>query len=212
MNYSKIDLKFILALGLLIACVFLVIKLDRVQNEKSELIRINGRQYELLSRKTDTTFVVKDTTIYRDGETIYIENEVEVPVLIPADVDTMDILKDYFVKRYYTDTLTVEDYGSVVIKDTLFQNKILTRQFDASFNQKIITETIVVKTLPKPHLYFGGGVGLDKQNLLNNAHIGLLLRTKSNKIYGIEGGVANFGIDNQVIPFVNLKLYSKIGK
>lgn len=212
MNYSKIDLKFIIVLVLLIACVFLVIKLDTINNEKNDLIRVNGKQYELLSRKVDTVFVKKDTIIYRDGRTIYIDKEVRVPVYIPAEVDTMEILQDYFTKRYYVDTLSVEDYGRIIVKDTLFQNRILTRQYDASFNQKVITETMIVKTLPKPHLYIGGGIGVDKVNLLNNAHVGLLLRTKSNKIYGIEGGIASFGFDDRVIPFINLKMYSKIGK
>ena len=212
MNYSKFDFKFVIILVLAVLLAILMFKLDTFEHENSELIKVNGKQYQLLSRKVDTLIVTKDTTIYKDGRTIYIDREIKVPVYIPAEVDTMEILQDYFTKRYYVDTLSVEDYGQVIVKDTLFQNRILTRQYDASFNQKIITETIIVKTLPKPHLYYGGGIGIDKQNIINNIHTGLLLRTKSNSIYGVEGGIANYGLDNSIIPFVNFKMYRKIGK
>lgn len=211
---SLLNFKNILIVILIIFLGILFFDWYNTKNEVGELIRINGKQYEVLSRQIDTVVVTKDTTIFRRGKDIVIENEVQVPVYIPAEVDTMDLLRDYFTKRFYVDTLEIKDFGSVVIKDTLFQNKILTREFNASLQTKIINDVTIVKQLPKPHLYFGGGVGIDKENILNNAHIGIMLRTKGNKIYGIESGLSNSGALSEIktTPFINFKMYRKIGK
>ena len=211
---SLLKFKNILIGVLILVLLFLFYKWNTSNNELNEIIKINGKKYEVLSRQIDTVVVKKDTTIFRSGRDIVIEKEIQVPVYIPADVDTMDILRDYFTKRLYVDTLEIKDFGSVVIKDTLFQNKILTREFNASLQTKIINDVTIVKALPKPHVYFGGGVGVDKENILNNVHIGILLRKKGNKIYGVESGLSNSGVlsDFNTTPFVNFKIYRKIGK
>lgn len=212
MNLS--NYKNILIGVLVIILLFLFSRWNKSNNELNEIIKINGKQYEVVSQKIDTIIVRKDTTIFRRGSDIIIQKEVQVPVYIPSDVDTMELLRDYFTKRFYVDTLEIKDFGSVVIKDTLFQNTILTREFIASMQTKIINDVIIAKQLSKPHLYFGGGVGIDKENILNNAHIGVLLRTKSNKIYGIEGGFMNSEVLSEfnTTPFINFKVYRKIGK
>lgn len=82
--------------------------------------------------------VVTQTEIKYD--TIRVENEVEVikwkwkiktdtiEKIIPQDVDTLDILKDYYTKYFYIDTINIDTVGYIVINDTIQKNSILNRK------------------------------------------------------------------------------------
>src|SRR6056300_104129 len=48
---------------------------------------------------------------------------------IPRDIDTVAILKDYYARYFYTDTLTLDTLGYVVLNDTITKNSILNRSF-----------------------------------------------------------------------------------
>jgi len=124
-----------------------------------ELIRVNGKLYELLSHTVDTVFVETVKTEYRRGKDIQVI--VEVPTYIPADVDTLSILKDYYSKRIYSDTLRIDSLGYVAIRDTISQNRIVGRFFDARITERRITETTIVKELPKIEFYMGVAVRSD---------------------------------------------------
>ena len=44
-----------------------------------------------------------------------------------APIDTLSILKNYYAKYFYSDTLKVDSFGYAVINDTVTQNMILER-------------------------------------------------------------------------------------
>jgi hypothetical protein len=125
------------------------------QNETKdrELILVNGKLYEVLSHQVDTVTVEIIKSEYRRGRDI--EVIVEVPTYIPVDVDTASILKDYYSKRIYSDTLRIDSLGYVAIRDTISENRILGRFFDARINERTIRETTIVKELPKVEFYMG---------------------------------------------------------
>lgn len=176
-----------------------------------QYIKIGGKEYELLSKKRDTVY--KDTTIYKEtyvpkpypvkGDTEYVE--------IPKNVDTTAILKDYFAKIQYRDTINYETFGNIIINDVISQNRIQSRT--PIFNLKLptITETLIVKELPKNQIYFGGGLGIDKVNFLNQAKAGLLWKTKQDKILGLHLGTSfNGPVENPTVPFIEGSIYWKI--
>lgn len=122
-------------------------------NTDKELVRVNGKLYELVNREVKVKIVEKIVTEYRNGKTIYVNIPVEV--LVPVEVDTLNILQDYYTTRIYFDTLKVEDLGYVTVVDTISQNKILGRTLQANLLQRTITETITVKELPKLEVWIG---------------------------------------------------------
>ena len=59
---------------------------------------------------------------------------------IPTDIDTLSILKDYYSKYFYTDTLDLDSLGNIVINDTISKNQIIFREINP--NIYIPTTTI----------------------------------------------------------------------
>src|SRR6056300_473502 len=44
------------------------------------------------------------------------------------DIDTLSVLKDYYAKYFYTDTLDLDSLGNIIINDTISQNSIIFRE------------------------------------------------------------------------------------
>jgi len=106
--------------------------------------------------KIDT--LIKDTTIikYKKGKDIPF---VVLDTLVLIDSikihDTAYIVKDYKEVKAYSDILRIDTDNYVYIKDTISQNRILGRGYDAHFVQKTITITHDIYHKPKNELYLG---------------------------------------------------------
>ena len=53
-----------------------------------------------------------------------------VRVVIPAKVDTLTVIKEYYSKVVYRDTIFNNDTLKLVLRDTVYQNGIASRQVD----------------------------------------------------------------------------------
>ena len=103
--------------------------------------------------------------------------------------DTLQVVKDYYAKRVYIDTLKLADsLGYIVVNDTVSQNSLLGRLWNAQVNKTTIKETLIVKELPKNQVYIGLVGGFDRANVVNFAGPSLLLKTKTDKVYSIGVG------------------------
>ena len=177
-------------------------------------IRIEGKKYEVIKHEIDTVDIVKTKVITKKGEDIYHETIVEKEVLIPAVIDTMALLKDYYSKVLYKDTLVLPDsLGTVSILDTISQNKILGRTFNASVKQRTIKETMIVKELPKTKVFYGLEGGFNKADFVSSVGAGVLINTKKDKIYQLGLGVTNQttdGTNGGFTPYVRGGVYWKI--
>jgi hypothetical protein len=175
---------------------------------------IAGKAYEVIKHEIDTIDIVKTKVVTKKGEDIYHETIVEKEVIIPAIVDTAALLKDYYSKVLYKDVLVLPDsLGTVAVTDTISQNKILGRTFNASVKQRTIKETTIVKELPKNKLFYGFEGGFNKQDVVSHVGMGLLFNTKSDKIYQLGLGVANRvtdGTNGGFTPYINGGVYWKI--
>jgi len=106
--------------------------------------------------EADTTYIYihKIDTVWR---TITITEEVpiEIPIYIsypvPANVDTAEILKDYFACRYYEQILfDIDTLGFMQVRDSVCQNRITWRDYTYENRSPIITETITeIKTITR---------------------------------------------------------------
>lgn len=175
-------------------------------------IRIDGKKYEVIKHEIDTIDVIKTKVVTKKGEDIYHETIKEVQ--IPAIVDTAALLKDFFAKNIYKDTLHLPDsLGTVALIDTISKNKILGRTFNASVKQRTIKETTIVKELPKTKVFYGFEGGFNKTDVVSHIGMGLILNTKSDKLYNLGIGVANRVVDGTnggLTPYINGGVYWKI--
>jgi hypothetical protein len=96
--------------------------------------------------------------------------------------DTTYIVNDYNKVKVYTDTLRINTDNYVSIQDTISQNKIFGRGYNAHFTEKTIVKVREIRTIlpPKAALYWG------------------VMATKQENNFGYGGGLiyksANKGI------------------
>jgi hypothetical protein len=175
---------------------------------------VNGKAYEVIKHDIDTIDIVKTKVVTKKGEDIYHETIVEKEVIIPAVIDTMALLKDYYSKVLYKDTLILPDsLGTVSVLDTISQNKILGRTFNASVKQRTIKETMIVKELPKTKVFYGLEGGFNKADFVSSVGAGVLINTKKDKIYQLGLGVTNQttdGTNGGFTPYIRGGVYWKI--
>jgi hypothetical protein len=179
-----------------------------------EIVKVDGKKYELIKHEIDTVEVVKTKIVTKKGEDIYHETIVEHEVRVPVNVDTNAILKEYYTKVLYKDVLVLPDsLGTVAVTDTISQNKIFGRTFNANVKQRTIKETTIVKELPKNQVYFGFGGQFNKTDLITGLSTGVILKTKTDKIYQVNLGVSNStidGVNGEFKPYVGAGVYWKI--
>lgn len=200
----KLDFKTLMILGLIV--VILLMRMcdgDNNSSTKGDIVEVDGKKYEVVDRKSDTTYITRDSIIYKKGDKIRVE--VEVPVYIPSIVDTQLILRDYFAKRFYTDTIDLGQNSFVILKDTISQNKIIGREFKSSITERIIKDTILLQQLPKRQVFVGLQGGFDKTNIVNYGGLSVLLKDKKDKIYGL-----GLGINSNKQPTIMGSVYWKI--
>ena len=179
-----------------------------------EIVKVDGKKYELIKHEIDTFEIVKTKVVTKKGEDIYHETIVEKEVIIPTIVDTAALLKDFFAKNIYKDTLNLPDsLGIVSLIDTITQNKIFGRTFNASVKQRTIKETTIVKELPKTKVFYGLEGGFNKADVVSHLGLGVLINTKQDKIFHLGIGAANRttdGTSGALSPYIGGGVYWKI--
>ena len=210
---------------ILIGIIFLMRGCGTDYGDK-EIVNIDGEDFELIEQKTDTVFVEKEVKVTKYVPK-YITKEVIKEVEIPADVDSLAIVRDYFASYKVTDTLQLAydfpevvtdslgnkpsgDLGYGILTDVISQNTIQSREIDWFFKIPTVYNTTIVKELPKNEFYYGFGLGVDQTNGFGNFSLNGLLKTKKMNIYGLNVGMSNQA--GQYKPFVGTSLYWKIGK
>jgi hypothetical protein len=188
----KLDFKTLAIIGLIIVVVLMrMCDGDKTKKDinKGDIVKVNGKKYEVVDNKRDTIYIKRDTIVYKEGKTIKVK--VEVPKYIPLEVDTQLILMDYFTKRFYTDTLDLGKDSYVTIEDTVVENKIFARKFTSRITERIINDTLFLKEPAKRQIYLGLVGGFDRVNILNYAGPSLLYKDKKDKIFGLGVGINN---------------------
>jgi hypothetical protein len=171
-------------------------------------VTVDGKKYELLKHKIDTVVVDHFKTKYVKGDDIYhetiVEKEKEVKVPVYVKGDTIRIVEEYHKKVLYKDKLVLDnDLGSIEVTDTISMNKIIGRKWNAQIKERTITDTKIVKELPKNQVYVGvGGVA---GNSLILAGPTISLKTKKDNIYGL-----NVYVDPNLNKYIGINLAWKI--
>jgi hypothetical protein len=169
-------------------------------NEKPKIVYLDGKPYEVLKKEIDTQYLKQEIKWNRD--TLLVDTTIFIPV--PTIVDTLAILKQYFAKNIYSDTLHLGDAGFVFVRDTISKNTIDGRFYHAIINQKTITETTIVKEPNKTRIYFGFLSGVNKSGI-NNIGADFILKSKKDIMYGL-----GLGADINKNTFINASIHWKI--
>jgi hypothetical protein len=186
---KTLDLK-----SIFIICLIIVILLMKTCGDGKKIdhgqVTIDGKPYIVVKTQVDTIYKEVVLTQYKPGRTIYVDKPIYINVL--PNIDTLEILREYFATYIYKDTLKLnENLGYVSITDTITRNKIKGRLFDAHINKIIIDSTIYVLEPPKRQLYIGGVAGFDKQNFLNFFGPSLAYKPKKDGLYTFGIGLNN---------------------
>lgn len=205
----KIDLKVIAVIVLIGVVIFQQCGGDNTDKKPGETVYIQGKPYEVIKHDIDTFEVVKRDTIEKQGKDIY--HDTTIYVTVPQSVDTGAVLKDYYAKKFYRDTLELSDnLGTVVINDSIFKNAILNRKYYTEVSERYIKDMMIVKEAQRNQLYYGGNMGFDKTNFVNSVNAGLILKTKKDRIYQFGVGFMGQPQGTPLSPFVMGGAYWKI--
>jgi hypothetical protein len=156
---------------------------------------------------TDTVYQTKVTTKWKQGKDIpyIVIDSVHDSVHITLH-DTIRIVSDYMRTYAYSDTINV-DSNTFVISDTISQNMIQSRKFEAKITEKTIFNTITKEAKAKNTLYLGFRGDLSPSNGLEVLSPGIVFNVKNKALIGLN---VDLGINRQVT--YGLGVYFKIGK
>lgn len=131
---------------------------------------------------TDKTSPVRDTIRYETQlQPIYLPSAVSPPIVIhqplPARVDTVFVVRDYYDKRTYTDSVS-NDTITINVQEVIEQNRLASRSVSYLIKKPFVT--ILPKPEQKNQIYIGAYANSD-------AGLGGLvtLKTKRDVLYGI---------------------------
>lgn len=163
----------------------------------------NLRNYTKVVEVHDTVYQQKTFTKYTKGKDI--QSYIILTDTLPIH-DTIRIIEDYNTTKAYIDTIR-QDSNIFVIRDTISQNKILSRSFEANLREKtIVTKQLYVEK-PKNALYLGFRGDFRPSNGLVVLSPSLMLSAKNKALIGLGLDLYNnggFGYSGS--------LYLKIGK
>jgi hypothetical protein len=175
------------------------------------ILLLSSAVYILSTSNSEVERIEIKTTIKK------IPVKVETPVYVPKwrtrvdtvpefetdsfyrSIDTSAILKDYYSKYAYQDTVQVDTFGNIVISDTITKNYIIARKVQSNLE---IPEITIEKTiyLNSREWYAGVEVVGSPRRL---GYIGgeVLYRTKKRKVIGM-----GIGVNQDLTPQGSLKL------
>lgn len=185
--FEKIDAKTLIIFGLIIV-IFLLNMCSTDVSDDGKKVKIAGKTYTIIKHEIDTVVVPIQQVVYRDGKEIYHEKTIYVDV--PSNVDTNNIIRNYYSQVVYKDTLRLSDsLGYISVVDTIFNNSILNRKWESYVNKFTVKETLYLKQDPRLQFFVGGFGGYNSG--LNSVYLGptIMLKNKKENTFNLGVGV-----------------------
>jgi hypothetical protein len=197
-----LDVRHFIILALIAALIFL--KGDNRTLIKQVIKEVPGETIH------DT--ISQEVPMYIEGEDIYHDTTIYVPTLV--QVDTSEILKEFYAKMINIDTIKLNNnQGFVYLSDSISQNKIVSRNWSASLKPKIVREPAPLPPPVRNQMFLGVDGSWSQKDWINSLGMGLVLKTKKDQLYHVGIGVANRttdGISGEFTPYLNGGVYWKI--
>jgi hypothetical protein len=175
-----------LVIGILVAIIFL----QRSCNGE----QISSTPEPIIT--TDTIWKTTHDTVYKKVNIIkkeYIKLQSE-QYTSGETIDTCkarfeNLLKEHLVRTVYSDTLQLDSLGTIVVRDTVWLNKLYgKRQYIKDYKIPFVTKTITKPTPPKRQMYIGGNL-FGNANSMQGVTPGLLYKNKKDQIYQVNVGI-----------------------
>ena len=197
-----LDIRHFIILALLIAILFL--QSDKKVKIEKIIEKIPGESIH------DT--IPQEVPVYIEGEDIYHDTTIYVPTLV--QVDTAEILKEFYAKMINMDTIKLNNnQGFLYLSDSISQNKIIFRKWSAAIKPKIVREQAPPLPPIKNQMFIGVDGSWSQKDWVNSLGMGLILKTKKDHLYHVGVGVANRttdGISGEFTPYINGGIYWKL--
>lgn len=183
------DMKYAyLALNLIIACILFAVMLKSgCDKEDINIEQVNERKYQIIKRVVDTQYIEKKITIIKKGKDIYRDTIIYKPVPYLDSIQIKQVLKQYYAKNVSKDTIKI-DSSCVYITDTISQNSLSARSFTMDIRYPIITKETFYKEKKKIQVFVGAKGMVSQYGNFQNAGAGFMIKTKSDRMYGIGAG------------------------
>jgi len=148
----------------------------------------------------DTVWKIHDTVIKKTVRLVKTIHDT-----LPGSIDTVEA-RDYYNTRIYEDSVAVDSFGHILVRDTVQYNKLKQRTYINHYRIPVVTKTVTViqQQLAEPQFYTGGSVRIDGL-LLQSVNAGILYKSKKDRLYGFT-----IGINNKLRPQWSIELYRRI--
>jgi hypothetical protein len=154
------------------------------------LFQSKPREVEKIITKVDSIVIKSHST-----DTVYYPRwQTKKITKIDSFLDTVYILRDYNTKYYYQDTILNDFRGFAVVMDTIYRNRIKSRQTLININERTIYQTSYIQEPKKIKIGVGGGLSgwSDKFGF----HVGLAAINKKENMFTL-----NYDLINKDIRF-----------
>lgn len=142
--------------------------------------------------KRDTVLSVKTFTKHTKGDRIKIKI-LDTIFTNTKSYDTTYIVKEYNQAKEYTDSIQ-QDSNLYVIRDTISQNRIIGRSFQAKIQEKTITITNTIEAKNKASLYIGFRSDMARDMGKVEHNISLHLKTRQKGLFSVGYGMSGYSI------------------
>jgi hypothetical protein len=185
---SKPNFSFII-----IVLLTLVIILQRTCNKSVKIAD------DKITIKTDTVWKHTRDTVFQDVkiiEKVFVNSE-NVNHYPGETIDTckarfQNLLKEHLVRTVYSDTLKLDSLGTIVVRDTVWINKLYgKRSYTKNYKIPQVTKTITItkQEEPKRQLYVGLNAFANRNDITAFSP-GFIYKTKKDQIYQASIGVS----------------------
>jgi hypothetical protein len=142
--------------------------------------------------KIDTVFTVKTFTKHTKGDRIPFK-VLDTIFTNTKSYDTTYIVKDYNQAKEYLDSIR-QDSNLFVITDTISQNRIIGRSFQAKIQEKTITITNNIESKSKATLYLGIRSDITRDLGKVNHNISLSFKTRQRGLFSVGYGMSGYSV------------------
>ena len=148
------------------------------------------KQRNTVTTTIDTVTVTKEFTKFTKGDKIPFKI---LDTIYKQSYDTTYIVKDYQQVKEFTDSIR-QDSNLFVIKDTISQNRIIGRSFQAKIQEKTIKITNNIQDKPKSALYIGFRSDISQDYTKVNHNISLSFKTRQRGLFSVGYGMSGYSI------------------
>ena len=148
------------------------------------------KQRNTVTTTIDTVLTTKILNKYIKGDKIPFKI---LDTIYKQSYDTTYIIKDYQQVKEFTDSIR-QDSNLFVIKDTISQNRIIGRSFQAKIQEKTITITNNIQSKPKSALYIGFRSDISQDYSKVNHNISLSFKTRQKGLFSVGYGMSGYSL------------------